>query len=521
MSHPFETSKSARASDALGIVVLGMHRSGTSALTGAISSLGVHLGARLLEPASDNIKGYFENADAVAIDERLLVALGRNWDDLRQLPPDWESHPAAELARCEAASLLDRDLGARPCWALKDPRLCLLLPIWRDAWTALSAGPLRAIVMLRHPYEVVRSLQRRDGMSPMAALLLWFSHLEGAIVHSNNMPRTWTSYDALLSDPVGTLKQIGRELGFDWPLDPSAESAALRSFLSTDERHHRARDDGAPQGLEPQLAAHAVEFHDRLVAADSAEAFGHQARVGLEIFRAWRDENACWLAPLTDLQSAVADAQASVAAPLLSRCDELSKRIGELEVALAAAQELAYTRLDVAEREGHARSLAEKLLDATRRELCVAQEGLVRLDALAQERMRHIEEIDKQLAQVRHLALTRLDDIMALDARLAETDVALKHASSLAQERASKLVDTDEALAYAQTLAISRLTDLQACERAMLSARHELAVLTLELERTGAESVSLQDRLERPIVRAASRFDAWWRQFGRDRGKGA
>ena len=82
------------------ILVAGMHRSGTSALTGALNVLGISLGQHLLAPGEDNPKGYWEHQSAVEIHERLLTALERRWDDVRPLPAGWLTSEAAQTARC-------------------------------------------------------------------------------------------------------------------------------------------------------------------------------------------------------------------------------------------------------------------------------------------------------------------------------------------------------------------------------------------------------------------------------------
>ena len=80
------------------VIVLGMHRSGTSAVAGALGVLGVNLGERLVQAQADNPKGYWEHADAVQLHERLLAALGSAWEDPRELPVDWTQTPPAREA---------------------------------------------------------------------------------------------------------------------------------------------------------------------------------------------------------------------------------------------------------------------------------------------------------------------------------------------------------------------------------------------------------------------------------------
>src|SRR5580700_8927125 len=83
------------------LVVLGMHRSGTSALTGMLHHLGVALGSRLMAATPDNPRGYWEHSDIVAVHERLMTALGWGWDDIRSLPAGFEREEPAQTARSE------------------------------------------------------------------------------------------------------------------------------------------------------------------------------------------------------------------------------------------------------------------------------------------------------------------------------------------------------------------------------------------------------------------------------------
>lgn len=71
------------------IIVLGMHRGGTSALTGALGMLGMRLPDSLMPPTTDNPKGYFESVQIYAIHERLLAAAGTSWSGIEGLPADW------------------------------------------------------------------------------------------------------------------------------------------------------------------------------------------------------------------------------------------------------------------------------------------------------------------------------------------------------------------------------------------------------------------------------------------------
>ncbi len=210
-----------------------MHRSGTSALTRVLSLHGFALPQDLLGGRVDNPKGFFESAGMVALDDRILAALGRSWDDARPLP----ALPAPLLKDfvAEAAGVLAKIVPPAQHFILKDPRLCRLLPVWLPALARFGATP-RAIIPLRNPLEIAASLVARDGMAKRAALKLWLSHMVAAERDTRGLPRAFTRYADLLADWRGVLASLGipvRE-------DAAAETDA---FLSSGLRHHAMAKD--------------------------------------------------------------------------------------------------------------------------------------------------------------------------------------------------------------------------------------------------------------------------------------
>ena len=118
-----------------GVIILGMHRSGTSVLTAAINSLGFTLGDLLLDSRYDNIKGYFENADIVKFNEKLLQQVESSWDAPGVASSvNWKNLVDSELGQ-EASQVFDKNFEAEPLWAIKDPRMCLLLPFWTNIFS--------------------------------------------------------------------------------------------------------------------------------------------------------------------------------------------------------------------------------------------------------------------------------------------------------------------------------------------------------------------------------------------------
>lgn len=217
------------------IIVLGMHRSGTSALTGTLSLLGVDLGQSLIPAhAAINAKGYWEHRGIVEIHERLLGVLGSSWHDERPLPENWWRTEMVVPFRRELSAILHRDFSEAPLWGVKDPRMCRLLPLWLDILEEFRCQPL-FILIVRHPQEVAESLAKRDGIADARAYLLWLQHTLEAEKLTCTYPRVLVSYERLLKD---------------WPATMSAVSDALSLPLSWEGEEVRSRIDAF---LEPSL----------------------------------------------------------------------------------------------------------------------------------------------------------------------------------------------------------------------------------------------------------------------------
>jgi glycosyltransferase involved in cell wall biosynthesis len=219
------------------IVVLGMHRSGTSALTRGLEALGVGLGTHLNPANFANPKGYWEDEDVMALNEGLLRRLGSAYDGLALISPDiLLSDDYADL-REEARMLLQRKLGGVSTWAFKDPRTARLLPFWQKVFSDLGLHH-SYVISVRHPISVAQSLAQRDGFAPVKSYYLWLEHLLGALTETRGCPRVVVDYDALLSQPDVELARIADALQLPRPGKAELDAYA-HDFLDTDLRHTR------------------------------------------------------------------------------------------------------------------------------------------------------------------------------------------------------------------------------------------------------------------------------------------
>lgn len=218
------------------IVVLGMHRSGTSVLTRAMETMGAEFGTHLLPAVKgDNDKGYFEDADVNAVNMEVLHAAGADWDTMAPIDLDAIDVHTLDALRVKAAAMLRAKCEGR-FFAVKDPRIARLLPFWQPIFANLQSRVIYAIAV-RNPISVARSLAKRGEFAEEKAHILWLAHTVAALDATADTTRTVIGYDALLDVPRAELERVSAELGL--PLIEARLDAFEREFLDDSLRHTR------------------------------------------------------------------------------------------------------------------------------------------------------------------------------------------------------------------------------------------------------------------------------------------
>ncbi|GLQ96582.1 sulfotransferase family protein [Dyella mobilis] len=221
------------------LLILGMHRSGTSAVTRAINLLGAHIGKNILLPGQGNSEGFWEHFDALEANHHLLDALGRTWFDVRRLPPDWLMQaPGRDMLACIQA-VIQKEFAPHRLVALKDPRLCLTAPAWVEAFQ--SAGyAVQCLLVIRDPREVADSLHTREKWPRDSVFLLWSHYVTEALLETRGCVRALITYDQLLADWRSTLHGVSEALSLHWPRSEETAATDIDAFLHTKHRHHVA-----------------------------------------------------------------------------------------------------------------------------------------------------------------------------------------------------------------------------------------------------------------------------------------
>ena len=221
------------------ILVLGMHRSGTSALTRCLNILGAALPERLMQSAPANPLGHFEPEEIRIIHDRMLAEVGSSWSDWSAFPADWYQSDAKEAFLAELIEAVDIDYGSNQIFAIKDPRILRFVPLWIDLLERLDVKVV-AVLPYRNPIEVALSLSHRDKFPVEHGFLLWLRHVLDAEYFTRNMPRFFVPYEKLLSQQDESINSIIKGLPIDWPTHTAETFDLIDRFLDSKLRRHAA-----------------------------------------------------------------------------------------------------------------------------------------------------------------------------------------------------------------------------------------------------------------------------------------
>ncbi len=222
----------------MGVLVLGMHRSGTSALAGALEAMGFAVGPDddVMPADVGNPEGYFELLSIVRANDDLLARFGGRWDSPPDFEGDWTRSDVANDFVDASRGALD-ELFEDGHYVLKDPRISILLPLWRR----ITNDDGCAVVIVRDPLEVAASLTRRNALPTLTGLALWAAYnramlrdLQGARVHV-------CDYADLVDNPAEVLTDIAASLRAWGELSDDADLAGAVATVHPELRRNSVR----------------------------------------------------------------------------------------------------------------------------------------------------------------------------------------------------------------------------------------------------------------------------------------
>ncbi|HQQ62909.1 MAG TPA: sulfotransferase [Pseudomonadales bacterium] len=195
------------------LCVLGMHRSGTSCLTGSLQQGGLFLGKH--HTWNDyNRKGNRENQDVVNLHEGILKSNGLNWKESLR-PASWKTlwqHPAPvwQPQHIARAHEILAEYADQPLWGFKDPRTLMVLQGWRKL-----VPEMEFIGIYRHPMAVAQSLHSRRALpvSIEEGLQMWYNYNRELLRQYRRHPFPILCFDWSEERFHQRLDQLHRQLG--------------------------------------------------------------------------------------------------------------------------------------------------------------------------------------------------------------------------------------------------------------------------------------------------------------------
>ncbi|HEU5280858.1 MAG TPA: sulfotransferase [Gammaproteobacteria bacterium] len=246
-------------------VVLGMPRSGTSAITRALPAMGVNLGDALLPADVRNAKGFFEDAEVLyKINRVVSAAVHQRWMPLN-LDPQLIDKDAA-LKRCKhyAVGVLSERLASVPAWGFKDPRTLSVFPFWRSVLNTLGVDE-SYIIVVRNPLAAAHSVARFAHTDVKSGLLLWLRFMFTALEATEGKNRVVVSYENMVNQPRHELVRLQRALNREGVMSEADLSAYCDQFIDKKLRHHEYTYDDLKDDPDVGMMPEIKEWYDFLL----------------------------------------------------------------------------------------------------------------------------------------------------------------------------------------------------------------------------------------------------------------
>lgn len=459
-------SQKAARPERIGVMVLAMHRSGSSALSRVLNLLGCDLPKTLMAADPNNQSGYWESDVLYKFNEKLLSSAGTTWRAWQAFNSGWYETPRFQEFLNTGQELLDAEFANSSFFVYKDPRTCRLVPFWEEVFLAAGVKPV-ALINIRHPLEIAQSLETRNRIPEAEAILIWLRHMLDAEHDSRSLDRAFISYDQLLEDPVEVATALEKLLGLRWPRLSDRTATEISGFVDDKQRHHRK---------EPERAISRKHPLHRLL---------NQA---YQILRRWslEGEDVADHAVLDELREELdqlSEPLSVLIETLVDQSNEMVRKDAAL-TSLSAARDAALEQAEALQSEQET-ELAKVRADLERAEAERAQLAEVQT-AQKVELARVHADLERGQAEQALLAEAHEEEISALQAETHSLQSALVQRSHEAEETATALRDAQNTIEQQERDAKSLHDDLT-------QAKAQLTELQTTVETT-RETLNERDR---------------------------
>ncbi len=477
------------------IIVAGMHRSGTSAVTRVVNLLGADIARDLMPPfPGANDRGYWEPKAVVDIHNRLLHALGSSFGDPLPLPDRWFETEAAMAAKRQLADEIEKDFSKSKLFVVKDPRITRLLPLWLRLLDELGIEPV-VVVPVRNPLEVAASFNKREGIGTAQSLLVYIrSYLEAELA-SRDRRRFFVRYDQLLSDWRILARRLRKIVGPSLPRPKAQVVAEIEGFLTLDlYRNKSTRDELASAS---HVAITIVEMFDRMCeAADT----GTETALRTSFNR---------------LRKTVGEATKLFQGLVVAEQEKHRSEVGRLSydhniAAERLQSEIASSRNRTTELE-QALSARSTTLDQINLELAAARNRSAELHQVLAARSAVLAQVNAELAVARDRSMGLQQVLEARATALARVNAELVTVRSRASHLERVLEERSQTLAGVEAQLVSARNQTSELEQALRARASALAGIEADVAAARNRADELDKALQEQsaqLVRQATGLEA-------------
>jgi len=515
------------------VIVLGMHRSGTSALTRGLTCLGIGLGDDLKPAvAGDNAKGFFEDWELSRINDELLNLQGAQWDSLC-IRDGWAADRAKAL-KLRASLAIEERFGSYQYFAFKDPRTCRTLPFWKDLFARHELQTFY-VIAFRNPMSVASSLETRDNFPRIRSYYLWLLHTLNAVLHTKESQRVFVEYDDLLQEPEAALRSI-RDLVSDPTIAilPDELEAYKQEFIDQQARHHKhepfhlALDETCPSLVREtyrqlQLAKtgsfDADQWQVLFNALDNLASFSElpdyldqRAKQAGDQLNKVTDERNVRETRISNLSQDLIERDALIASNTAAisqrdaRISSLSHDLGERDRNIAILTDtigdrdakIDHLSKDLIERDAHIGSLSQAMTERTARINSLSQD-LIERDA-------HIDSLSQAMAESTDRVNSLSQDLIERDAHIDSLSQAMTERTAQINSLSQDLIEGNAQIDYLSQAATEREKVIANLRQGMAETREGFA----ECLRDAEERVAL---LEMQLTREKASLQHLHRQL--------
>ena len=223
------------------VTILGVGRSGTSAITRGLQAIGVDLGDNLRPGSGKNPTGFFEDNDFLRISRRLKRTMAVRADSVRLIEDEEYDLPAVKQIEDDAVAMIRRRFGNSSLWGYKYARTSRFLPFFERVFERCGLE-VRYVFAVRNPLSVARSRARLEPQrgTQEKSDLEWLTNVVPYFERARGTTCVFVDYDSVMADPATELERMARGLGL--PVDEKVrrEIAIYRDeYLKPGIRHSR------------------------------------------------------------------------------------------------------------------------------------------------------------------------------------------------------------------------------------------------------------------------------------------